>query len=197
MNGSHPTLLFAPLLIFLLTACAKVPDSPNAKTNPNPTQRYEITVELIDPPSDIQKITGIAHFGVNTRACLPYREKIARVTIGASYEKEFSLIQTSENTYQGYIFLDWPINEDYYGLGVCRWEIATVDTVLVRESGLLQVADLSGIEVTSESSNRSFCRENMRDKFDKICFTPIDPMLISELEAISYIVSMSSKGVKP
>lgn len=195
MNKRYPALLCTSLPILLLGACTKVPDSPNAKTNPNPIQRYEITVELIDSPSDIQKITGIAHFGVGTRACLPYREKIARVTIGASYEKEFPLVRTSENTYQGHVFLDWPIDKNYYGLGVCKWEIATVDTVITRESGLIQVADLNGTEVASASSNRSFCRKNMRDKFDKVCFTPIDPELIRELEAISYIVSMSSKRI--
>lgn len=95
MNGHHPAPLCIVLSAILLGACAKVPDSPNAKTNPSPMQRYEITVELVDPPPDIKKITGIARFGVSTRACLPYREKIAGVTIGASYEKEFPLIRVN------------------------------------------------------------------------------------------------------
>lgn len=193
MNRNYPTLLCASLMILLLGACAKVPDSPKARVNPNPTQRYEITVELIDPPPDIQKVTGIAHFGVGTRACLPYREKIARVTIGASYEKEFSLIRTSENTYQGHIFLDWPIDEDYYGLGTCKWIITGIDTTLTRTNGFNQLANLYGSEVTSESWNLSYCRKIMRDKYDKICSTPIDPDRIQFLENVSYLVKISSK----
>lgn len=50
-----------------LGACSKAPESPVAKTNPNPKQRYEITVELVDPPQDIREISGVAHFGVGTQ----------------------------------------------------------------------------------------------------------------------------------
>lgn len=194
MKGrGNKSLCHCALAALLLGACSKTPESPVAKTNPNPTQRYEITVELVDPPQDIREISGVAHFGVSTRACLPYREKIARVTIGASYAREFPLVRVGDNTYKGHIFLDWPVDEDYYGLGICEWELATVATVLTHQSGLIQAADLLGSEVESESSNRSFCREEMRDKFDKVCLTPIDPELIKKLEPVSYIVSMSSR----
>lgn len=85
----NKSLCHCALAALLLGDCSKTPESPVAKTNPNPTQRYEITVELVDPPQDIREVSGVAHFGVSTRACLPYREKIARVTIGASYAREF------------------------------------------------------------------------------------------------------------
>ncbi len=197
MNGHHPAPLCIALLTFLLGACGKSSrfEPPIAKTNPNPTQRYEITVELFDPPADIKSITGKAYFSIPDVICMPTPDRIAGYTPGSSYIKDFALARIDGNTYQGHVFLDWPIDENYYGLGVCKWEIATVDTVITRESGLIQVADLNGTEVASASSNRSFCRKNMRDKFDKVCFTPIDPELIRELEAISYIVSMSSKRI--
>lgn len=176
----------------LLGACSKTPESPIAKTNPNPTQRYEITVELVDPPRDIRKISGVAHFGVSTRACLPYREKIARVTIGASYKKEFPLVPVNDNTYRGHVFLDWPIDEDYYGLGLCEWEVTRVDAILTRYDGLAQVPNMNKSEVISESENISYCREIMRDKYDFTCFTPIDEGIIRDLDPVSYKVRMSS-----
>lgn len=193
MNGREgQSLRYPTLLALLLGACAKTPESPVAKTNPNPTQRYEITVELIDPPRDIQKITGVAKFGVGTRACLPYREKIARVTIGASYKREFALIRAGESTYKGHIFLDWPIDQDYYGLGVCKWEITGVNAILARGNELTQTPRLTRTEVTSQSRKVSYCRKDMRDKYDFSCFTPIDEALIKELDAVSYKVRMSS-----
>ena len=100
----NKSLCHCALAALLLGACSKTPESPVAKTNPNPTQRYEITVELVDPPQDILEISGVAHFGVSTRACLPYREKIARVTIGASYAREFPLVRVGDNTYKGHIW---------------------------------------------------------------------------------------------
>ena len=194
MNGREgQSLRYPTLLALLLGACAKTPESPVAKTNPNPTQRYEITVELIDPPRDIQKITGVAKFGVGTRACLPYREKIARVTIGASYKKEFLLVRVSDNTYKGHIFLDWPIDEDYYGLGVCEWRIGTVDAVFTRDRELTQSALLIGSEVTNEADTLSYCRRNMRGDQDRFCSIPIDPARVIDLGKSSYQVEMSSR----
>ena len=194
MNGREgQSLRYPTLLALLLGACAKTPESPVAKTNPNPTQRYEITVELIDPPRDIQKITGVAKFGVGTRACLPYREKIARVTIGASYQKEFPLVRVSDNTYKGHIFLDWPIDEDYYGLGVCGWRIGTVDAVFTRDRELTQSALLIGSEVTHEADTLSYCRRNMRGDQDRFCSIPIDPARVIDLGKSSYQVEMSSR----
>jgi hypothetical protein len=194
MKGCRFALTVAAPL-FLLVACDKSPrfESPVAKTNPNPAQGYEITVELIDPPADIRSIAGEAHFGVSTRACLPYQDRIARVTIGTSYIKKFVLTKVGASTYQGHIFLDWPVDEDYYGLGVCKWKIATVDAVFTRENGFVQTADMNESEVLSESPTLSYCRAKMRDKYDKICFQPIDPVLIQELGQVSYQVKMSPR----
>ena len=61
------TLHHCAWAVLLLSACSKAPESPVAKTNPNPKQRYEITVELVDPPQDIREISGVAHFGVGTQ----------------------------------------------------------------------------------------------------------------------------------
>lgn len=194
MNGFRFSLaIVAPLLLFV--ACDRSPrfEPPVAKTNPNPAQGYEITVELVDPPADIRSIAGEAHFGVSSRACLPYQDRIARVTIGTSYIKKFALTRIDAHTYQGRIFLDWPIDEDYYGLGMCKWRIATVDAVLTRENGLVQTTYLNESEVVSESSSLSYCREKMRDKYDGFCSTPIDPVRIKALSEASYRVRMLSR----
>lgn len=191
MNGCRFALTIVTLLL-LLAACGKNPQPPVAQTNPNPTQRYEITVELIDPPADIQSLVGEAHFGVGTRACLPYRDRIARVTIGTSYKKEFALVPIGDNAYRGHVFLDWPVDEDYYGLGVCKWKIATIDAVFTRESGFSQAANLieGGIPL---GANSSYCRRIIRGAHDKFCSTPIDPVRIHTLNEVSYQVRMSSR----
>ena len=175
-----------------LGACSKAPESPVAKTNPNPTQRYEITVELVDPPADIKRISGEAHFSIPDVACMPTPDRIAGYTPGSRYIKNFSLTYAGSNTYKGHIFLDWPVDEDYYGLGVCKWEITGVNAILARGNELAQTPRLTRTEVTSQSRKVSYCRKDMRDKYDFSCFTPIDEALIKELDAVSYKVRMSS-----
>jgi len=194
MNGRRFALAIVTLS-FLLAACGGNPrfEPPIAKTNPNPTQRYEITVELIDPPADIGSVVGEAHFGIPDVSCMHQPDPIAGYTPGSSYIKKFALAKVGANTYRGHIFLDWPVDEDYYGLGVCKWQIAAVATVITRDSGLIQAADLNESEVVSESTNLSYCRTKMRDKYDKICFQPIDPILIQDLSQVSYQVKMSPR----
>jgi len=194
MNGHHPAPLCIALLTFLLGACGKSSrfEPPIAKTNPNPTQRYEITVELFDPPPDIKSITGKAYFSIPDVICMPTPDRIAGYTPGSSYSKEFSLVRIDGNTYQGHVFLDWPVDEDYYGLGVCKWEIAKVKAILTRSNDLIQAPNMNQNEVISESGNISYCREVMRDKYDFTCFTPIDQEIIRDLDPVSYKVRMSS-----
>ena len=55
----NKSLCYCALAALLLGACSKTPESPVAKTNPNPTQRYEITVELVDPPSHALMAVGV------------------------------------------------------------------------------------------------------------------------------------------
>ena len=107
MNGREgQSLRYPTLLALLLGACAKTPESPVAKTNPNPTQRYEITVELVDPPADIENISGIAYFSIPDVSCMTTPDRIAGYTPGSRIEKSFSLVPTGKNTYRGHILLD-------------------------------------------------------------------------------------------
>lgn len=78
MKGrANKSLCHFALAALLLGACSKAPESPVAKTNPKPTQRYEITVELVDPPADIKHISGEAHFSIPHVACMPTPDRIA------------------------------------------------------------------------------------------------------------------------
>lgn len=192
MNARHISLVFTAPLLFLLAACwgGSNFEPPLAKTNPSPTQRYEITVELVDPPADVKNISGAAYFSIPDVICMPTPDRIAGYTPGSRYEKKFPLVPTGNNTYRGHIFLDWPIDEDYYGLGVCKWELAYIDATVARSNEFLQITRLSSAELLSLSDATAYCREEMRDKFDKTCFTPSDPARAEELGLISYLVKV-------
>lgn len=192
MKGrGNKSLCHCALAALLLGACCKTPESPVAKTNPNPTQRYEITVELVDPPQDIREISGVAHFGVSTRACLPYREKTARVTIGASYAREFPLVRVSDNTYKGHIFLDWPVDEDYYGLGICKWELATAG-VIIDFGTYSQEPDLWGGTDFPTVGRKWWCRRPDSQRILENCTSPADPANVEQESRDSYLVILSS-----
>lgn len=192
MNGCRFALTVVTLLL-LLVACGKRPrfEPPVAKTNPNPTQRYEITVELIDPPQDIRSIVGEAHFSVDTRACLPYQDRIARVTIGTSYKKGFALTPIGDNTYRGHIFLDWPIDEDYFGLGMCSWKLHSA-VVAIGFPGYTQKPLLWGDRDFPKTSRQWWCRRPETKRMVENCTSPFDSTAAQRESLDSYLVILSS-----
>ena len=128
---------------------------------------------------------------VHTRTCLPYREKIARVTIGASYKREFALIRAGESTYKGHIFLDWPIDQDYYGLGVCKWELATAG-VIIDFGTYSQEPDLWGGTDFPTVGRKWWCRRPDSQRILENCTSPVDPANVERESRDSYLVILSS-----
>jgi len=48
--------------------------------------------------------------------------RAAGATAYAVYQPEFTLKKISDTVYQGEFYTDRPLNEDYFGQGVCLWE---------------------------------------------------------------------------
>lgn len=187
----------ATLCLALLAACEGEPrhQSPAAKTNPNPVERYAITVRLVDPPPDIQGISGVAHFGTD-RGCLPYRERINRITISARYEHPFALEPIGDNTYRGHIYLDWPVDEDYYGLGVCHWKLH-IAAVNIRYPNYIQKPDLWGSSDFPNGTRNWWCRRPESRRIIDNCTTPSDPLAIEKEQLDSYLVIMTASKDTP
>ena len=185
------SLCYCTSAVLLLGACSKTPESPVAKTNQNPTQRYEITVELVDPPADIKRISGEAHFSIPDVACMPTPDRIAGYTPGSSYIKNFALTYAGGNTYKGHIFLDWPIDEDYYDLGVCRWEIYTVGAV-IDFGGYIQKPVLWGGTDFPGAGRKWWCRRPDSQRIIENCTSPSDPEKIELESRDSWLVILSA-----
>ena len=187
----NKSLCHCALAALLLGACSKTPESPVAKTNPNPTQRYEITVELVDPPADIKRISGEAHFSIPDVACMPTPDRIAGYTPGSRYIKNFSLTYAGSNTYKGHIFLDWPVDEDYYGLGVCKWKLATAG-VIIDFGTYSQEPDLWGGTDFPTVGRKWWCRRPDSQRILENCTSPVDPANVERESRDSYLVILSS-----
>jgi len=76
----------------------KAESDPVVTENPKKHQKYELTVTMITT------------------------NRTAGATAYAVYQPEFSLKKISDTVYQGEFYTDRPLNEDYFGQGVCLWE---------------------------------------------------------------------------
>ncbi|MGN7916573.1 hypothetical protein [Lysobacter sp. ESA13C] len=121
------------VLVFALAlgACSNVsePTMPHYRRNPHPQQRYEITLRLDDAPGPVLTLQGAAQYEVTDLSCVPELagtgvRPMPRHSLPATY------IRTAANRYVIAVHADAMRDEDYHGLGVCRWKLAALHVSL-------------------------------------------------------------------
>lgn len=100
-------------------------DQSQIKDNTHPTQRYEVSVTL-DAPEPVTTMTGgVAYIPVNVECVPKLPLEGARQVPNTS--RDFNMTSTDGGrTWKGYFYRDMIEDEDYFGLGVCRWDIESV-----------------------------------------------------------------------
>jgi hypothetical protein len=115
------------LLALTTTACGQAMKQPDVKLNSHPKMRYEITLTIEDAPGPFESVVGYANFETDTN-CVP-EAPITAANYGSQYPVGHSMLVpfhvVGANTYQGTMYMDWLKDEDYYGLGVCRWRLTS------------------------------------------------------------------------
>lgn len=120
MRGHLPLLLF---LCASITGCSSAMNhEPDVKSNPHPVQRYELTV-TVDAPGPWNKVTGAASYDISNEKCIYYNDFEGTYERPASVTREFVLTKVDAQTYRGYFYRDALEPGDYYGKGMCHWDV--------------------------------------------------------------------------
>ncbi|MCC8535818.1 hypothetical protein ACDH70_02710 [Xanthomonas axonopodis pv. poinsettiicola] len=97
---------------------------PVYRKNPHPTQAYRITMTIEDAPGPFEWISGTAYYQMtNHKQCTPI-EPIAGVWSKSDEDGipiHFEKIDAS--TYIATIYADGMMDADYYGKGICLFEL--------------------------------------------------------------------------
>lgn len=114
------------LLLLLATPACTQSRSLDIQDNPIPKQRYEVTLEIHQPPGPFDGAArGWVHYRVDNSRCLPLTPGEG-ATLFPEKTVEFNVTRVSATVYRGTIFLDRLQDQDYYGLGFCHWNINTL-----------------------------------------------------------------------
>lgn len=112
-----------PLFLALTSsACGSPMKTPDVKQNPNPKQRYEITLKIHDAPGPFDSVTAKVGYQVVNGECVPLTPGSGATIVPREY-LPLALTRVSEDSYKATLYLDRFQDEDYYGLGVCHWEL--------------------------------------------------------------------------
>lgn len=103
---------------------------PRRKLNPEPKRAYRITLTIADAPGPFASVEGVAQYDVdNDSTCgkiIPETGVAGRITT----LELFNLVKVTDTRYEGTIYADQVLDEDYYGRGICRWSFTRVQVVL-------------------------------------------------------------------
>jgi len=122
-------------LAALLAACSAAPDVVTRlpTSNPNPVERYKVTVEVSNAPGEFESAEGFVLFQVTdaTMSCIPSAEfSGAPLVAYAGLRMPFPLTKVGPTTFEGVATLDQFVANDDYGLGSCEWQTIGLDADL-------------------------------------------------------------------
>ena len=96
---------------------------------PAPLERYEISAVFEGLPAAVDSFTGVARFSVSNPECAPLDAGRAYggVRLAPRHELVLEWRSIGDGAYRANADLDALRDENYFGLGVCRWRFDGVD----------------------------------------------------------------------
>ncbi|MEJ1168140.1 hypothetical protein [Variovorax sp. CCNWLW235] len=160
----------AVLLALTTTACGQAMKQPDIKLNPHPKMRYEITLTIEDAPGPFDAIEGSTGYQVSNDRCVPLTS-FSGVRLTPEKHVPMALTRVSDKVYKGELYVDLLKDEDYFGLGLCRWSMPFADFGLqignlVFGHSIALEDILVGKSVTRYFNNGSYFSEYAKSKKD-------------------------------
>lgn len=100
------------------------PPRPQIRRNPQPTA-YEVTMTIENAPGPFASVKAAMQYEVLNETCLPDLGGMAGTRASLLEWVPVELQKVSGNAYRGVIYDNLLVDEDYFGLGVCRWSLVT------------------------------------------------------------------------
>ncbi|MBP1475575.1 hypothetical protein J7I44_14770 [Frateuria sp. MAH-13] len=112
-------------LAVLPAACSSPMD--DIKLNPHPAQRYEL-IATVDAPGEFDSVEGYLSYEVTNVECVP-KNPIEGARNVPNTSRRFALTRVDAHTWKGSFYRDLLQDEDYFGLGVCHWDVTNASPV--------------------------------------------------------------------
>lgn len=90
---------------------------------PHPHQAYRLTMTIENAPGPFGEVTGNSQYDVANRKECSKRDPVSGTVGRITHLPDLAWTPTGPNTYETIVYVDRLLDEDYYGLGVCHWEL--------------------------------------------------------------------------
>ncbi|WP_416192468.1 hypothetical protein [Neisseria sp. CCUG12390] len=101
----------------------------NVKINPNRREHYQAVIKIKDAPLTFQIVRGNELYQATN--CYYVTNRWVGATANPQYRQILNVIKIDDTTYAADFYTDTPLDEDYYGEGVCKWQFLSGGFVLL------------------------------------------------------------------
>lgn len=135
------------IILLLLSACSRTENTMSqtlasaeddvanggrglAKLNPSPRKAVEVTLKIHNAPGPFAVVEGGAQYDVTNEDQCGHIEPATGTGSRITSQENVVLRKVSDDEYRGTVYLDLMQDEDYYGRGVCHWELTGASAML-------------------------------------------------------------------
>lgn len=153
---------------------------------PAPLERYVISAAFEGLPAAVDRFSGVARFSVSNPECAPLDTERAYggVRLAPRHEVVLEWRRTGDGVYRANADLDALLDEDYFGLGVCRWRFDGVDVGFAVGASRFAHA-LSADDVRGQNVRRGYYLESdlAEERSERAIFGEAEEFYRAELAA--------------
>lgn len=154
--------LFAAMtLAFSISACSDQSDSVQIERNTNPSASYTLAIKINGAPEPFDATSATAFYEVVNASCAP-RMAISGVRDVPNRALDLKLAKSSDHQYQTSFELTPFADGDYFGKGVCHWELTSIGFTGVEER-MKVIASFSADELKKGSTQKNYFLKSIFD----------------------------------
>lgn len=179
-------------------------DRGRAQLNPQPTRAYALTLRIENAPGPFATVEGSAQYDVVNEDQCGHINAASGTAERITSHEPVALTKVGEGEYRGVVYLDRMLDADYYGRGVCRWQLSTAAVALratgaATETRFQPVIDaeqiLSGEPVELYFWKGGYPRSDMDDFPDS--GMPSPDKFRPEIRGELFTMTLQAQGVQP
>jgi hypothetical protein len=139
-----------------------------ARLNPAPTRAYQVTLRIHGAPGTFQHVQGSAQYDVVNEEECGYIEPATGTASRITSQEPLELKRVSDSEYQGTLYLDRMLDQDYYGRGICRWEFTGAGALLKATGAHEETRFLTFVDAAELVAGRVHERHYPQDDFPRV-----------------------------
>lgn len=152
------------VLMLLAASCVgcgsteRVP-APDVRINTAPHERLRLDISVAGQSALVEGMRGAFYYNIENKSCMPldYSKALGGIYPSFTQMRPFVVAPAGVNGYEAILYRDMYESSDYYGLGVCRWELTGINIYIIRKDGKKQNANLHDVDLEYGAHSYATC----------------------------------------